>query len=131
MVCLSLDPASSQELLRKGARAASRLNADWYAVHVDTPAESLKKINTKDFRALLDNINLAGDLGAEVVWLEGEDAVKVLLEFAYEKHILRIIVGRAKPTFWNRLFRRSVTDRMVAAARDFEVDIVNLQPRNK
>jgi two-component system, OmpR family, sensor histidine kinase KdpD len=125
MVCLSLDPSTGQELLRKAARAAARLNADWYAVHVDTPSESLKRISTKDFRALLDNINLAGDLGAEVAWLEGEDAVKVLLEFAYEKHISRIMIGRAKPTFWNRLFRRSVTDRIVAAAHDFEVEIVN------
>ena len=125
MVCLSLDPVTTQELLRKGARAAARLNADWYAVHVDTPKESLKKINTKDFRALLDNINLAGDLGAEVAWLEGEDPVKVLLEFAYEKHISRIMIGRAKATFWNRLFHRSVTDRLVAAAHDFEISIVN------
>jgi len=125
MVCLSLDPVTTQELLRKGARAAARLNADWYAVHVDTPKESLKKINTKDFRALLDNINLAGDLGAEVAWLEGEDPVKVLLGFAYEKHISRIMIGRAKPTFWNRLFHRSMTDRIVAAAHDFEVNVVN------
>jgi K+-sensing histidine kinase KdpD len=102
MVCLSLDPASSQELLRKGARGAARLNADWYAVRVYTPAESLKKINTEDFRALLDKINPAGDLGAEAVWLEGEDA-----------------------------FRRSVTDRTVAAAHDFDADIVNFQPRNR
>ena len=131
MVCLSLDPAATQELLRKAARAAARLNADWYAVHVDTPSESLKKISTKNFRALLDNINLAGDLGAEVAWLEGEDAVEVLLKFAYEKHISRIIIGRAKPTFWNRLFRRSVTDRIIAAAHDFEVEIVNYQPRIK
>jgi len=98
---------------------------------VDTPSESLKKISIKDFRALLDNINLAGDLGAEVAWLEGEDAVKVLLEFAYEKQISRIIIGRAKPTLWNRLFRRSVTDRIIAAAHDFEVEIVNPQPRIK
>jgi two-component system, OmpR family, sensor histidine kinase KdpD len=131
MVCLSFDPAASQELLRKAARAAARLNADWYAVHVDTPSESLKNISTKNFRALLDNINLAGDLGAEVAWLEGEDAVKVLLEFAYEKHISRIIIGRTKPTIWNRLFRRSMTDRIVAAAHDFEIEIVNYQPRPK
>ena len=131
MVCLSLDPSTSQELLRKAARAAARLNADWYAVHVDTPSESLKKISTKNFRALLDNINLAGDLGAEVAWLEGEDAARVLLEFAYEQHISRIIIGRAKPTIWNKLFRRSVTDRIIAAAHDFEVEIVNYQPRIK
>jgi two-component system sensor histidine kinase KdpD len=131
MVCLSLDPSASQELLRKAARAAARLNADWYAVHVDTPSESLKKISTKDFRALLDNINLAGDLGAEVAWLEGEDAVKVLLEFAYEKHISRIVIGRAKPTLWNKLFRRSLTDQLIAAAHDFEVEIVTHQKPTK
>jgi two-component system sensor histidine kinase KdpD len=125
MVCLSMDPGASQELLRKAARTAARLNADWYAVHVDTPSESLKNITTKQFRSLLDNINLAGDLGAEVAWLEGDDAVKTLLEFAYEKHVSRIIVGRAKPKFWKRIFRRSMTDRIVASARDFEIEIVN------
>jgi two-component system, OmpR family, sensor histidine kinase KdpD len=43
MVCLSSRPGSSQQLLRKACRAVGESNADWYAVHVETPAESTQK----------------------------------------------------------------------------------------
>ena len=124
MVCLSSNPEGSDELLRKAARTAARLNADWYAVHVETPAESVQKISTGDFRALLDNVNLAADLGAEVVWLKSPDVTKALLDFAHEHNMSRIIVGRTRPGLLRRILRRSVTERLVYEARDFDVEIV-------
>ena len=124
MVCLSSNPEGSEELLRKAARTAARLNADWYAVHVETPAESVQKISTVDFRALLDNVNLAADLGAEVVWLKSPDVTKALLDFAHEHNMSRIIVGRTRPGLLRRILRRSVTERLVYEARDFDVEIV-------
>ncbi|MGH7932311.1 MAG: universal stress protein [Candidatus Binataceae bacterium] len=123
MVCLSSNPAGREELLRKAARSAARMNADWYAVHVETPAESLQKISTADFRALLDNISLASDLGAETVWLKSVDVVRALLDFAREHKITRIIVGRTRPTLMNRLLRRSMAARIIAAASDFDVEL--------
>ena len=54
-------------------------------MHVETPPESVQKISTADFRALLDNINLAADMGAEVVWLKSPEVVKALLDFAREQ----------------------------------------------
>ncbi len=125
MVCLSSRPGSSLQLLRKAARAAGDANADWYAVHVETPAESTRKISSRDFRALLDSINLAADMGAEVVWLKGPDAVGALLDFAHEKRITRIIVGRTRPGLLGRLFRRSVTRRLIERARDFDVHVIS------
>jgi two-component system sensor histidine kinase KdpD len=121
MVCLSSNAEGSNERLRKAARIAGQLNADWYAVHVETPAESVQKISTTDFRALLDNINLAADLGAETVWLKSEDVVKALLDFARDKKITRIVIGRTRPRRWNRLFHRSFTHRLLTAATDFDV----------
>ncbi len=126
MVCLSSNPVGGDDLLRKAARRASQLNADWYAVHIETPAESVQKISTSDFRALLDNINLAADLGAEIVWLKAPEVVKALLDFAHEKGITRIVAGRTSPTFLNRLLRRSVTNKLVSAARDFDVEVLSL-----
>ena len=125
MVCLSSRPGSGLQLLRKAARAAGDANADWYAVHVETPAESTQKISTRDFRALLDSINLAADMGAEVVWLKGPDVVKTLLDFAHEKRITRIIVGRTRPGLLGRLFDRSVVRRLIDQARDFDVHIIS------
>jgi two-component system, OmpR family, sensor histidine kinase KdpD len=124
MVCLSSNPDGSDELLRKAARSADRLNADWYAVHVETPDESVQKISTADFRALLDNINLAADLGAEAVWLKANDVVKALVEFAREHRVTRLVIGRTHPTLWNRLLRRSVARQLISAATDFDIELV-------
>jgi two-component system, OmpR family, sensor histidine kinase KdpD len=123
MVCLSANPDGTQALLRKAARGANRLNAEWYAVHVETSKESIQKISTAAFRALLDNINLAADLGAETVWLKSDDVPKALLDFAHEKKISRIVIGRTRPTLWNRLRGNSVTNRLLLEARDFDLEI--------
>jgi two-component system, OmpR family, sensor histidine kinase KdpD len=131
MVCLSSNPDGSDELLRKAARSAGRLNADWYAVHVETPDESVQKISTADFRALLDNINLAADLGAEAVWLKANDVVKALVEFAREHRVTRLVIGRTHPTLWNRLLRRSVARQLISAATDFDIELVGQGDRRE
>ncbi|MBF6569363.1 MAG: universal stress protein [Candidatus Binataceae bacterium] len=128
MVCLSSNPEGSEELLRKAARTAAQLNAGWYAVHIETPSESVQKISTANFRALLNNINLAADMGAEVVWLKASDVTQAIMEFAREKKVTRIVIGRTHPTLWKRLLRRSITNRMLAQARDFDVEVVAGDP---
>ncbi len=127
MVCLSSNPDGSEELLRKAARSATRLNSDWYAVHVETPSESMQKISSSDFRALLDNINLAADLGAETVWLKSDNVVTALLDFARENRISRIIVGRTHPSIWRRLLKRSVAQQMIDEGRDFDIELASQQ----
>jgi two-component system sensor histidine kinase KdpD len=131
MVCLSSNPDGSDDLLRKAARTAAQMNAEWYAVHVETPDESVQKISTSDFRALLDNVNLAAELGGEVVWLKATDVIKALTDFARDKQITRIVVGRTHPTFWNRVLRRSATNRLLAAAAEFDIEVVGLEPRER
>lgn len=125
MVCLSSRQGSSQQLLRKACRTAGELNVDWYAVHVETPSESTQKISTAEFRALLDSINLAADLGAEVVWLKSTDVVQAILDFANDKRITRIMVGRTRPGLLSHLFDRSTMRRLIDRARDFDVHIVS------
>lgn len=124
MVCLSSNPDGSDELLRKAARIAARRDADWYAVHVETPSESVQRISSSDFRALLDNINLAADLGAETVWLKSNDVIKAVIDFAREKDITLIVIGRTRPTLWNRMLGASVSLKMIAAAADFDIEII-------
>lgn len=124
MVGLSSNAEDAGNLLRRASRMAGQLNADWYAVHVETPSESVKKIGTRDFVSLLDNINLAGDLGAETVWLKGSDVVNAMLEFAREKGVSKIIVGRTHQPFWRRWLQRDVPMRLLSEARDFDIEIV-------
>jgi len=124
MVGLSSNPADGRRLLRKASRIAGQLNADWYAVHIELPSESVRKISTSNFVALLDNINLAGDLGAETVWLKATDVVAAMLDFARERGVTRIIVGRTHQPLWRRLLRRDVPMRFVAEGGDFDIEII-------
>jgi two-component system sensor histidine kinase KdpD len=124
MVCLSANPDGSDELLRKAARIAARRDAEWFAVHIETPDESVQKISSSDFRALLDNINLAADLGAETVWLKSHDVIKALVDFAREKNVTLIVIGRTRPTLWKRLRGGAVSLKLIAAAADFDIEIV-------
>ncbi|MGD0075984.1 MAG: histidine kinase [Candidatus Binataceae bacterium] len=124
MVCLSTNPTDADRLLRKASRMAGQLNADWFAVHIETPNESVQKIRTRDFVSLLDNINLAGDLGAETVWLKSDDVVKAMLEFAREKSVSKIMIGRSHQPLWRRILQRDVPMRLISQGRDLDIEIV-------
>ena len=124
MVCLSTNPRGGGELLRKASREAGQLNAEWFAVHVETPSESIQKVSTTDFRVLLENVNLASDLGAEVVWLKSPEVLKTMLDFARDKGITKVIIGRTTPGLFNRLLGRSLTHELIAKARDFDIEIL-------
>ena len=124
MVCLSSNPADTGQLLRKASRMAGQLNAEWFAVHIETPAESVKNIRTGDFVSLLDNINLAGDLGAETVWLKSDDVVKAVMDFAQEKSVSKIMIGRTHQPLWRRLSPTRLPARRISQGRDLDVEIV-------
>jgi two-component system, OmpR family, sensor histidine kinase KdpD len=124
LVCLPSEPRAAEGLLCKGWREASNHGEVWYAVHVETPQESLQKIATKDFRALLDNVNLATDLQAEIVWLKSSDVVRAIIDFAHEKKISKIILKRSHASFWGGLHHHSTAERLFHQARDFDVEFV-------
>ncbi len=129
MVGISSNAADTGQLLRKTSRIAGQLNAEWFAVHIETPAESVKNIGTSDFVALLNNINVASDLGAETVWLKSDDVVKALIDFAHEKGVTKVIVGRTHQPRWRRLLKGDVVARLVADATDLDVEILATDER--
>jgi two-component system sensor histidine kinase KdpD len=128
MVGLSSNPTDAEHLLRKACRIAGQLNAEWFAVHVETPRESVRRIETRDFSRLLDNINLAGDLGAETVWLKSEDVARAMLEFARDKGVTKIVIGRSHQPPWRRILGRDVAARLLGMARGFDIELVSDPP---
>lgn len=125
MVCLSSDPPLSRTLLRKASRIAGRLNTDWYCVYVQTPAESADRIDTARQRRLVDNLQLAQSLGAEVVKLEGTDVAATLGRFAEERGVSLAIVGQTRRSRWYRLRRRSVVERLLEGRAGLDVLVVS------
>ncbi|MFN8579456.1 MAG: histidine kinase [Gemmatimonadaceae bacterium] len=125
MACLSSDPLLSGILLRKATRIAGRLNSDWYCVYVQTPDEQPDKIDSTVQRHLVDNIQLAQSLGAEVVKLQGEDVAAALRRFAAERGVTMAIVGESRRSRWYRLRNGSIVDRLLAARTGLDVLVVS------
>jgi two-component system sensor histidine kinase KdpD len=125
MACLSSDPPLSRVLLRKASRIAGRLNTDWFCVYVQTPQERADRIDSTIQRQLVDNIQLAQSLGAEVVKLEGEDVAGTLGRFASERGVTLAIVGETRRSRWYRLRRGSIVDRLMATPARLDVLVVS------
>jgi two-component system sensor histidine kinase KdpD len=124
MVAMASDTPHTQVLLRKASRIAGRLNSDWYCVYVQTPEESADKIDATVQRKLVDNIQRAQAMGAEVEKLTGADVAEELLTFAHEHGVGVIIVGRSRRSWIHRLTKGSVVSELVNNKYGIDVLIV-------
>jgi two-component system sensor histidine kinase KdpD len=126
LVAMSSHPEYTAILLRKASRIAGRLNSDWYCVYVQTPDESAARIDTTVQRKLVENIQRAQAMGAEVVKLEAGDVVGALCRFAREKSVTLIIVGQSRRSWWRHVTSGSVVDRLINNADGIDVLVVSL-----
>jgi len=125
LVAMSSMPPRTGVLLQKASRLAGRLNTDWYCVYVQTPEESAARIDAAVQRRLVDNIQRAQRMGAEIVKLEGADVADALVRFAREKGVATIVVGRTHRSRLHRALRGSVIDRIIERAAGVDVLVVS------
>ena len=127
MVAMSSNPPRTAALLRKASRIAGRLNSDWYCVYVQTPDERADRIDASVQRRLVDNIQMAQAMGAEVVKLEGDDVVGTISRFARERRVSLLIVGKSRRSWWHRVRHGSLVDKLVNAADGLDVLVVSFE----
>jgi two-component system, OmpR family, sensor histidine kinase KdpD len=125
MVCMALR-GSAKKLLRTGSRIAGRLASDWYAVYVETPREEPGRINPEDHAALIENIKLAEELGANVVKLKARRVADALIEFARREGITHVVFGQSARSRLDILLHGSVINRFLSEVRDATVQVVPL-----
>jgi two-component system sensor histidine kinase KdpD len=126
MVCVS-SRSSAKKLLRTGSRIAGRLASDWYAVYVETPPAEPGRMNPADHAALIENINLAEELGANVVKLKARRVADALIEFARREGITHVVFGQSARSRWDILLHGSVINRFLSEVRGATVQVVPLQ----
>ena len=125
-VALASNPPYTAILLRKASRIAGRLNSDWYCVYVQTPEESAERIDATVQRKLVDNIQLAQAMGAEVVKLVGTDIAAELRRFAQERGVTLLIAGQSRRSRWHRWRYGSVVERLTHNSEGLDVLVVGL-----
>ena len=125
LVAMASNPPRTAVLLRKASRIAGRLNSDWYCVYVQTPNERADRIDTAVQRRLVENIQLAQSMGAEVVKLEGTDVVDAVCRFARGHGVSLIIIGQSTRSRWHRFRHGSVVERFVNSSAELDVLVVS------
>ena len=120
LVLLSPSPSSAKNL-RVGARMAEAYHAAWEALYVETRV----KLTPGQGKLLRDNMNLAEQLGADVVTMYGEDLAEVAAGYANLTGATNIIIGKTRNKRRLRdFFREDFEDRLIALLKHAEIHII-------
>ena len=121
LVAISSNAATTRQLLRRGSSIAGRMNTNWYAAYVRTPGEHPNRMSARDHRLLSENVTLAMELGAKVVWLVGADVARELYAFASRNGVTLAIFGKSRRSWLRRALQRSPIDTFVRVGTGIDV----------
>jgi two-component system, OmpR family, sensor histidine kinase KdpD len=108
---------SAEQVVRHAKRLAAALQAPWIALHVEQGEES------EGVRRALE---IASQLGAEVEIRGGTNVAQVAVDFARERNVTHVVIGRVRGWLWNDLRQRRTTSRLVQLSGDFTLHVVPL-----
>jgi two-component system sensor histidine kinase KdpD len=112
----------AQRVIRRAWRLANRLQTDLLAVFVETPAWA--GAGPEKRRQLEENLQFAGDLGAAVHRMRGDNVPATLVQVAHEKNAGSVVVGKGRGGLLRRLSGSSIVERLVQTAKDVDVYVV-------
>ena len=121
MVAVDESPYA-ERLIRRAWRMANSLQTDLIAVFVET--KGWADATPERRRQLEENLRYAGDLGAEIYRLRGENVSKALIQAAHEKNAASIVVGKSNKGALSRLLGGSASDKLVRTSKDVDIYVV-------
>jgi len=111
----------SERLIRWTRRMAYNLEAPWMAVYIQTS----QALSSESEQRLATNLELARDLGGEVVTAAGEDVAAALLRVAYQRNATQIVVGKPQHSRLQTIMRGgSLVDHVIRSSGDIDVYVV-------
>ncbi len=116
------DGPASQRAVRRAWRLAHGLGSDLVAVFVETPGWA--GAGPEERMSLEENIRYAGDLGADIVRVQGSDVARELARVAREKNAGSIVVGRPHRRGVLARVRPSIIAKLLEEAPDAELHVV-------
>jgi two-component system sensor histidine kinase KdpD len=118
LVCIGPNPLA-ERLVRAGKRFATALRAEWIVAYVETP--KLQRLPAEKRDAVLRMLRLAEQLGAETVTLTASDMSEAVIDFARERNVSKIVMGKPSRRGWRRWLLGSVVDRIIGKAHNINV----------
>ncbi|MGB8706343.1 MAG: sensor histidine kinase KdpD [Dehalococcoidia bacterium] len=121
LVCIGPGPMGNR-LVRNGRILASQLDAEWFAVYVETPG--IIPLSSAQQDRLEATLRLAERLGAKVLKLQGQSVAATIAEYTNAHNITKVVVGKSQHSRWLQLLRGSVVDQLIRRSENVDVYIV-------
>ncbi|MBF0181271.1 MAG: DUF4118 domain-containing protein [Magnetococcales bacterium] len=116
LVCVGPGP-DNERVVRLAARRASASGVAWHAILVET--DTMRKITQRDRERIDGILRLAGELGAHVVRIRSQDAVRAIIAHARENDLGIVLMGRDR---YRRLpWQHGFAEKLARLAPDLEL----------
>ncbi|HLP00335.1 MAG TPA: DUF4118 domain-containing protein, partial [Fimbriimonas sp.] len=121
LVCIAPN-TMGQRIVRAAARMAATTHAEMIAVYVESDRQSSRHAEVHEHaRQAMD---LAKELGFEVIQLQSHDIVQEVLSLAQRKNASLIVVGKPIKPRWKEILYGSVVDELVRRSGDIDVHVI-------
>ncbi len=114
LACVS-GSVGGEKVVRRCARLAAQMGLPWHALHVETPD---LQPDSPAAQAAIRALKLAAELGAMTATRAGPNAAKVLVRYAREHNLSRLVIGREK-TQWP--WQSPLAEQVMAIANELDV----------
>lgn len=120
LVAISHSPYSKR-LIRAARRKSFNLEAHWIALHIDTG----EPLSEDDKAMLRRNLDMARELGAELVSIRDSDIPRAIRRIAEEKNVTQILMGRPDRRFFRDLIDGgTILDKLVRETSEIDIHVL-------
>jgi two-component system sensor histidine kinase KdpD len=122
LVCINESPGAAG-LVRAAKRVADRLDAEWFAIYLETARTH--QLSEAERDRVASTMRLAEQLGGETMTLPGTRRIADdVLAFARDNNITQIVVGKSARPWWFELMHGSVVHELVKRPSGINVHVL-------
>mgnify|MGYP003171594474 FL=1 len=113
----------SRRVIRKTARMATHINTSFVVLYVQGDREAADRIPLANQRYLINNLNLATELGGEIRRVHSNRPVEAILETCREQKISIVCVGRPEFSLFSLLKNAIVLRSLIGRLSRMNIDL--------
>jgi two-component system, OmpR family, sensor histidine kinase KdpD len=122
LVGITASPHSGR-LVRATLRLATSLRCEWITVYVQTPEH--EKLPADQKARIIDTLRLAERLGGETVVLTGQNVSEELLNYARQRNITKIVVGKPSEPRWKEFLFGSIVNDIARLSVEIDLYVIS------
>ncbi len=126
LACISSSEKVARTVIRKTARLAAYYHSPWIVLYVQTTSENSERIRLDKQRHLINNFNLATQLGAEVIRVKDNEVTQTIMRIAGQKEITTICIGKPRLNLFQVILRTAIFNQLLKKIATTETDLVIL-----